>query len=52
MPQNKSVVEVKDLKIGVLAENAQDGKKYRFTIAAAALAVLAVPTTVHLAVVQ
>ncbi len=32
MPQNKSVVEVKDLKIGVLAENAQDGKKYRFTI--------------------
>ena len=32
MSQDKTVVEVKDLKIGVLAENAQDGKKYRFTI--------------------
>lgn len=32
MPQNKSVVEVKNLKIGVLSENPQDGKKYRFTI--------------------
>ena len=32
MPQDKTVVEVKDLKIGVLAENVQDGKKYRFTI--------------------
>ncbi len=32
MLQDKTVVEVKNLKIGVLAENAQDGKKYRFTI--------------------
>lgn len=32
MPQDKTVVEVKNLKIGVLAENVQDGKKYRFTI--------------------
>ncbi len=33
MPQDKRiVVEVKDLKIGVLNETAQDGKKYRFTI--------------------
>ncbi len=32
MSQDKTVVEVKDLTIGVLAENAQDGKKYRFTI--------------------
>lgn len=32
MSQDKTVVEVKDLKIGVLAENVQDGKKYRFTI--------------------
>lgn len=33
MPQDKrSVVEVKNLKIGVLSENPQDGKRYRFTI--------------------
>ena len=33
MPQDKrSVVEVKNLKIGVLAENAASDKKYRFTI--------------------
>lgn len=32
MSQDKTVVEVKDLTIGVLAENAQNGKKYRFTI--------------------
>lgn len=32
MSQDKTVVEVKDLTIGVLAENTQDGKKYRFTI--------------------
>lgn len=33
MPQDKrSVVEVKNLKIGVLAENAASDKKYRFTV--------------------
>ena len=32
MSQDKTVVEVKDLTIGVLAENTQYGKKYRFTI--------------------